>query len=63
MLRCVANTLLVRVQRDANFISKMIKNEYFSPFYFLKLLQEEMMCALITNKKITAYATGHALIH
>ena len=57
-----ANTL-VHVQCDADFILDMIKkaNDYFSPFYFLKLLQGEMMCVLITNKNNTAYATGHAL--
>ena len=33
----------------------------FPPFYFQKLLREEMMYVLITNRKITAYATGHAL--
>ena len=59
----VANTLLVRFQGDADFISEMIKklNDYSSPFYFLKLLQKEMMRVLITNKKMTTYATGHAL--
>ena len=59
----VANTLLVRFQGDADFISGMIKklNDNSSPFYFLKLLQKEMMRVLITNKKMTAYATGHAL--
>ena len=59
----VANTLLVRVHRGADLIKKWLRNWkiIFSPFYFQKLWQEEMMYVLITNRKITAYATGHAL--
>ena len=47
----VANTLLVRVQRDADFISEMIKklNDNFFTILPPKIVTEEMMC--LDNKQ------------